>query len=205
MIDKKSIDKYMQTFETAFPATVKAVNDDGTISAIPSVRNCLINGVPEFVGVDVKPIENIPVLHIGINAVDLSMELQEGDPVLLISSSRDLSQWKQAEKWDTKSYYPKSFGGNDLNNLLAIPVRTEKSETPKVKIEISKDGKMTINCDGELDITSAKTTIKNDVEITGALKATGEITAMSDSTNVSLSTHIHATAVGNSSPPTPNT
>lgn len=36
-------DNKMEDFETAFPAVIDVVNDDGTVNVRPSVRNCLRN------------------------------------------------------------------------------------------------------------------------------------------------------------------
>jgi phage baseplate assembly protein V len=47
--------------------------------------------------------------------------------------------------------------------------------------------------------------VDGDITTTGGVDADGEVTAMKKTKNVNLSTHIHPTAVGPSSPPTPGT
>lgn len=211
------IDNYMQGFETAFPATVSAVNSDGTVDALPSVRNCMANGMPEYAGGDVQPIEGVPVLQFGTNAALLRFELSEGDPVLLVASSRELSGWKE-DGWGTEPQMPRSFGGNDLNSLVAVPLRREAQPSePKVTIDVGQDGEISIETSGAVTMTSSKATINNDVEVVGSLTVTdnvsaggnvsadGEVTAKAGSTNVSLSTHIHPSAMGPTSAPTAGT
>lgn len=199
------IDNYMQGFETAFPATVSSVNSDGTIDALPSVRNCMANGMPEYAGGDVRPIEGVPVLQFGTNAAVVRFGLAEGDPVLLVASSRELSGWK-ADGWEAEPQMPVSFGGNDLNSLVAIPLRRETQPTePKITIEVGQDGTVSVETSGSVTMTSSETTIRNGVRIEGDLSVTGEVTAMADTAGVGLSTHIHPSAMGPTSAPTPGT
>ena len=67
-------------------------------------------------------------------------------------------------------------------------------------------GKLTIDAQGEVAISAApKVTITGNLEVSGFIKANGEVTAKASTINVSLSTHIHPTPSGASSAPTPGT
>ena len=100
-------DNKMEDFETAFPAAIESVNDDGTVNVRPSVRNRLRNMQMEPNMKDRKHIviKNVPVLWAGTKTVHIEYELDQGDTVLCISSSRDIRNWKK-EKWDEAAYDP---------------------------------------------------------------------------------------------------
>ena len=160
------IDSYMEGFETAFPAVVKKVNEDGTVDVTPSIRNTLKNMQIEPDGEDKKPLPvlGVPVLYHGTSKAIVKFELSEGDPVLCVSSSRDLRAWVEGGE-ENGPYDPKSFSGNDLNDLVAIPFsrggdkavtvnvgRDSLSIEGKGKIEMAGDGTVTIN--GHLEVTA---------------------------------------------------
>lgn len=69
-----------------------------------------------------------------------------------------------------------------------------------------ESGKLVVATEGDVEITaSSKVKITGNLEVSGYIKANGEVTAKATSTNVSLSTHIHPTPSGPSSSPTPGT
>ena len=159
------IDSYMEGFETAFPAVVKKLNEDGTVDVTPSIRNTLKNMQIEPDGEDKKPLPvlGVTVLYPGTSKAIVKFELSEGDPVLCVSSSRDLRAWVEGGEGNGP-YDPKSFSGNDLNDLVAIPFsrggdkavtvnvgRDSLSIEGKGKIEMAGDGTVTIN--GHLEIS----------------------------------------------------
>lgn len=158
-LTRSVIDSYMEGFETAFPAVVKKVNDDGTVDVTPSIRNVLKNMQIEPDGSDGNPlpIEGVPVLWPGTSAAVVKFALEEGDPVLCVASSRDLRAWVKGGE-DKGPFDPLSFSGNDLNDLLAIPMsrggsravsvtigRDSVSVTGNGSIEMASDGTVTIN------------------------------------------------------------
>lgn len=211
-IARKAFEAEMETFETAMPGTVSAVNADGTVDVRPSVRNCLSNMQYEPADSDGKlpAVRSVPVLWPGTAETLVKFELAEGDPVLLVASSRDLREWKEGG-WENggKAYVPKSFSGNDLNDLLAIPVRREShgSSEPKVKLTVNRDGSVEMECrsvslkadsldlSGDLSV-GGNSSVKGDSEVGGSVSADGEVTANAKVMPVNLSTHIHMTAVG---------
>lgn len=205
-------DSRMEGFETAFPAVVEKVNDDGTIDAIPSIRNVLKNMQIEPDGKNGKPlpIEGIPLLNLGSSRAVFEFELAKGCPVLLIASSRDLRAWIDAGE-DGGVVTPLSFSGNDLNDLVAIPLTsTNKKKKAKILVKLNGEIEVETNADvsvkaNQVDIDAKKLTVSGDIECNGNISADMEISAMvlTPATKVSLSKHIHQTAVGASSPPTP--
>lgn len=161
------IDSYMEGFETAFPAVVKNVNDDGTVDVTPSIRNVLKNMQIEPDGEDKKPlpVEGVPVMWPGTSAAVVKFELAEGDPLLCVASSRDIRAWVEGGE-DKGPYDPKSFSGNDLNDLIAIPLsrgsgdravsvtigRDSYKVEGKGTIEMKNDGTVLVN--GHLEVAA---------------------------------------------------
>lgn len=200
-------DNAMESFETAFPGIVSAVNADGTVDVRPSVRNCLKNMQiePDGVGGEVNEIKGVPVLWPGTAAALVKFELSEGDPVLLVASSRDLRNWKSGG-WAAGTTDPRSFCGNDLNDLMALPCRREShgAESPKTTVKIGRDGSVEIEC-SEIEIEAERVRVSGELAVGGGVTADGEVTANAKipASAVKLSTHVHPTAVGPTSPPTP--
>lgn len=201
-LTRSVIDSYMEGFETAFPAVVKALNDDGTVDVTPSIRNVLKNMQIEPDGDDEKPLPvlGLPVLYPGTSAAIVKFEMKEGDPVICVSSSRDLRAWVEGGE-DKGPFDPKSFSGNDLNDLFAIPM--SRGGKKKVVVEISHDGKVSITADS-VSVMAGKVKVDGELEVTGdasfgkKINASGSITseekmnAQDFSTpTVSLNTHLH--------------
>lgn len=192
------IDSYMEGFETAFPAVVKKVNGDGTVDVTPSVRNVLKNMQIEPDGEDGKPlaIEGVPVMWPGTSEAVVKFSLEEGDPLFCIASSRDLREWVDGGE-DKGPYSPKSFSGNDLNDIVAIPV--SRGGSKKVTVTIGHDGKVSLEADS-VTLTAANVKVDGELEVTGETK----IMTGTPGAGIALSQHVHPTPVGPSSPPTPN-
>lgn len=209
-IVRSVIDSYMEGFETAFPAVVKSVNKDGTVDVTPSIRNTLKNMQIEPDGKDEKPlpVESVPVLWPGTASAIVKFELKEGDPLLCVSSSRDLRAWVDGGE-DNGPYDPKSFSGNDLNDLVAVPL--SRGGEKKVTVEISHDGKVNIeadsismkasdvNIEGDLGV-KGDVDIKGDMDVDGEIGATGDVSSDGTVTGttdvkagvISLMTHVHS-------------
>lgn len=82
------------------------------------------------------------------------------------------------------------------------------SGTVVIELWLKGDGSLVVdNGKGKLELAPGGTVTINGVAIDpqGNVKAPGEVSAMNASAPVKLSTHIHPTGVGPSSPPTPGT
>ncbi|SHL04573.1 Gp138 family membrane-puncturing spike protein [Fibrobacter sp. UWH4] len=163
---RQVLDNYMEGFETAFPGVVKNVNDDGTVDVTPSIRNVLKNMQMEPDGEDDEPlpVEGVPVLWPGTSAAVVKFEIKAGDPVLCVASSRDLRAWVEAGE-DGGPTSPLSFSGNDINDLMAIPLTRGGSKAVSVtlgrdsvkvvgkgSIEMKNDGTVLVN--GHLEVAA---------------------------------------------------
>lgn len=193
------IDSYMEGFETAFPATVKKVNSDGTVDVTPSIRNVLKNMQIEPDGKDGKPlpVEGVPVMNIGTSAAIVKFELAEGDPVLCVASSRDLRSWVGGGE-NKGPFDPLSFSGNDMNDLVAIPM--SRGGSKKVSLTISHDGSLNVEANTDVSIKSPNVKIEGALEVTGNLEVGGDVSSDGTVTGsmdvvgggISVLTHIHS-------------
>jgi hypothetical protein len=184
------IDSYMEGFETAFPAVVEKVNGDGTVDVTPSIRNVLKNMQIEPDGEDGKPlpVESVPVLWPGTSAAIVKFELAKGDPLLCVSSSRDLRAW--VEGGESKGpFNPLSFSGNDLNDMIAIPM--SRGGSKKVTVTIGRDGNVSLEADS-VTVTAGSVKVDGELEVTGGASFGEKVNAADFSTPlVSLNTHLH--------------
>ncbi len=200
----ETFDSRMEDFETAVPGVVERVNADGTVDARPSIRNVLKNMQLEPADPKtgrLRPAKGVPVLWPGTAAAVARFELAEGDPVLLVASSRDLRTWKEGGWASDAPYSPPSFAGNDMNSLLAVPLRLERHGTasPKTVVTVKRDGSVKVEC-GKIELDAESVKISGKLEVGKGVRAGGEVTANADTLPVNLSTHTHVTAVGPSDP-----
>ena len=149
-------------------------------------------------------IKNVPVLWAGTKTVHIEYELDQGDTVLCISSSRDIRNWKK-ESWNEKAHDPVSFSGNDLLNLLAIPFRRVQESAATV-ISIDREGNVTVKAsevklDAENVTITGKLAVDGDISSAGNIASDGQIEASgkvkgSDfaTPTLSFSKHMHPTA-----------
>ena len=193
-------DSRMEGFETAFPGVIRRVNGDGTVDVTPSVRNVLKNMQVEPDGKDGRPlpVESVPVLWPGTATAVARFELAEGDPLLLVASSRDIREWVSGGE-ERGPYTPKSFSGNDLNDLVAIPLTMGSRKRRTTTITVKRDGTVKIECES-VEIDAGNVKISGELEVGKGVKAGGDVTANAETLPVNLSTHTHMTAVGPSDP-----
>jgi hypothetical protein len=111
------------------------------------------------------PVEGVPVLWPGTSSAVVKFELAEGDPLLCVASSRDMRTWADGGE-DKGPYDPMSFSGNDLNDLIAIPLsrgsgdravsvtigRDSYKVEGKGTIEMKNDGTVLVN--GHLEVSA---------------------------------------------------
>ncbi|MEW6525092.1 MAG: Gp138 family membrane-puncturing spike protein [Spirochaetota bacterium] len=144
-------------------------------------------------------IANVPVLFIWAGGYYIRPEYKRGDLVWLSFATFDISKGLsgQADAADGAMFRRES---------AAVVGGIAKNSWQKPS-DITKPGLLVGHKDGNvlLQITDSKIIIKGDIEITGNLWASGEITAKKTTMPVNLSTHTHPTGVGPSGPPNPGT
>lgn len=188
-----------ENVETVIPGVVTAANGDGTVNCRPVIRKVLGNGVFDL---ENPAIEGVPLMKIGGGNAEFSFPAKAGDHVLLVAFSRDSEKWKKEGGDDI---VPSSCAGFSLNDLVAIPI-VRYAEKCSAKIRVTEEGDIVFTpASGRKIISEADLCIKGKVLATDEVCAKCSETAGTfiDATAVHLSSHIHSTAVGPSSPPTP--
>lgn len=196
----EAFDARMEGFETAIPGTVSAVNSDGTVNVRPSVRNVLKNMQMEPADSEGKlnAIPNVPVMRPGTAKASVVFELAEGDPVLLVSSSRDIGTWKEGG-YSSGPFAPGSFGGCDLNSLVAVPcVPAGMDASPSVTVTVARDGSVTVESSSvtvkadSVKLDADEVSVTGTLSVDGGIESGGDVTANASSLPVSLASHKHA-------------
>jgi hypothetical protein len=122
----------MENVHTTIPATF--VSGDGHKATVrPSLGYMLSNGQRMLI----PDIEGVPLLMLGTNAFAVELELQEGDPLLLLVLSADPANWRKREWADP--VHAASPLRHDLNGCVAIPLCLA-NKNRKNRITVSKNG-----------------------------------------------------------------
>lgn len=188
-----------ESVETVIPGVITTVNGDGTVNCRPVIRKVLSNGVFDL---ENPSIEGIPLMKIGGGNAEFSFPSKVGDHVLLVAFSRDSGKWKKDEGDDI---VPSSCSGFSLNDLVAVPI-VRDTEKCSAKIRVTEEGDIVLApASGRKIISEADLCVKGKVLATDdvSAKCTEAAGTFIDAMAVHLSSHIHSTAAGPSSPPTP--
>lgn len=189
-----ALDAYMtgafSSVHTSIPATVVKY-DEGTHRAQvkPSVRMLMDNGVQ----IELPELMDVPVVFPSGKFFDLDFPLDKNDGVLLLFSEQDISSWKKGDS----PAVPATASRFNLDSAIAIPGCSPKPSKGKARISIDKDGVITW--------TAKKFVFDGQVIAKGDIIARGDVFCGPEPAGpgVSLSQHIHPTAVGPTSPATP--
>lgn len=189
-----ALDAYMAAWSgsvhTAMPAKVSEY-DEKTHRAkvVPTIRHLMDNGMQ----IELPELVDVPVVFPSAASFDLEFPLDKGDPVLLIFAETDIASWKTGADPAT----PDTASRFSLDASVAIPGLSPNPVQGRARITIDKNGVITW--------TAKKFIFDGQVVATGDIIARGDVFAGPAPTGpgVSLSQHIHPTAMGPTSPATP--
>ena len=156
----------------------------------PSVLMLMGNGIQ----IELPELLEVPVLFPSAKSFDLEFPLEKGDKVMLVFQEQDISSWKKGDK-DPSSETASRFS---LDSAIAVPGLFPEPQKGKARICVDKNGVITwsakkIVFDGQI-VVHKDLIVRGDVFV-GAGVGPG----------VSMNQHVHPTAVGPSSAPTPAT
>lgn len=160
---KQIIKDYLNDYLfTATPATVQAVNGDGTVNLLPVIQEKTTDGTALEI-TDNDLITNIKVLYFVGGGCEISFEAGVGDFGLLIACKADITTYTQTH---TTSMAP-STRRFSLSNGLFLPL--DFFDTSKTQITISRqagnssivlnDNGITINTDGNIVANASSATV----------------------------------------------
>ena len=191
----QALDSYfeqaMTGVHTSLPGEVVDYNETSHRAKVkPSVLMLMGNGIQ----IELPELLEVPVLFPSAKSFDLEFPLEKGDKVMLVFQEQDISSWK---KGDSK---PASETASrfSLDSAVAVPGLFPRPQKGKARISVDKNGVITwsakkIVFDGQL-VVHSDLIVRGDVFV-GAGVGPG----------VSMKQHVHPTAVGPSSAPTPAT
>lgn len=186
-----ALDAYMagalSSVHTSIPATVVKYDEGSHRAQVkPSVRMLMDNGIQ----IELPDLMDVPVVFPSGKFFDLDFPLDKGDGVLLLFAEQDISSWK---KGDSPAVSATASRFN-LDAAIAIPGCSPKPSKGKARISIDKDGVITWK--------AKKFVFDGQVVAKGDIIARGDVFCGPEPTGpgVSLSQHIHPTAVGPTSP-----
>lgn len=229
----KIVEQYIKEhISTAMPAKVVGRASFGSQQVV-DVKPILVDTYLDSRGVELPPILDVPVILPAGGGGLLSFPVAIGDTVLIISSMRNIDEWKDSREQDN-TIIPKDRRSFNLADAIAIPGLFTKNtnlspSTENVELRLGDssfsmtpggvitvtNGSETITADNngniELDNGSESVTLTSsgDFEHSSGAKitATGDVVTAS---GVSLDNHQHvinsgSSAPGPTAPPTPTT
>lgn len=175
---------------TACPGIVTAVDFTNMVLSIqPAIKGVIEdeNGAKTYVALPL--LINVPIVYPSAGGFTITFPIAVDDEVLVIFASRCIDSWWQSSGIQK----PMEARMHDLSDGFAIPgPRSVPRAVPGISatdVQIRNDAGTTyigITTTGKIKMVAT-----GDVEITGNLKATGEITAKSATVPVNLSAHHH--------------
>lgn len=225
-MDRKNVEEIVSRrlngIETAIPAKVTDVAEDGTLSVVALIRKVTVDGI---VDTDNLAIGGVRPFVIGNSSASVEIGIGKGAQVLLVSLSRHAREWLATSSDDPVT--PRSSNGNMLNDIVAIPMfRSDRKNGQASKITLGEDGTVEVTSkygqtlkfeeDGSIAFnpkTGGKVKIAGDLEVGGNVESTSGVVKGMDFQTSALSflTHVHECAAPASpsgpamSPPTAST
>ena len=168
---------------TAMPALVTKVNWTAmTLEVQPATMGIITDETGKDSNVKLPLLVDVPICFCGAGNFILTMPVVVGDEVLVIFSSRCIDAWHQQGGVQPQA----EFRMHDLSDGFAI---LGPKSIPNIIPNISQNSAQLRNAAGSvfLEITNSGINIKGNVNVTGTIVASGEITGNS----IPLSGHIH--------------
>lgn len=168
--------------ETALPAKVTSVSDNGLLSVEVLIKKVTVDGI---VDTENRIMESIRPFTIGNSSASVDIGIPVGAQVLLVGLSRHAREWLGTQSDD--AVIPKSAHGNMLNDLVAVPLfRGDRESGKNARIYLGEDGDVEVvskygqslkfNKDGSIDFNpkaGKKVKINGDLDVTGNVSSDG--------------------------------
>lgn len=208
------ISRRLCSIETALPAKVTSVAEDGSLTVVILIKKVTVDGI---VDTENLAIEGVKPFVIGNGNASVDIEIQKDAQVLLLGLSRHAREWLGTSSDD--AVIPKSAHGNMLNDLVAIPLfRGDRDNGKNSKISLGADGTVLVESkygqslkfkdDGSIDFTpkSGKNVkINGSLDVDGSINSTDNITTQKNISAVNYNNHTHNVGAVPATSPIPTT
>lgn len=180
----------LTSVHTAVPATIVEYSSSTHVAKVkPSVNHVLDNGL-EF---ELPDIASVPVIFPCSSKFSIDFPLNKGDGVLLVFCESDLGEWRESSGHEAVS--PSNTLRFQLGNAVAIPGLMPKYEEPSCVLHVDDGGVVTFK--------GSKAVFNCPLVCNEQIISRKEVyVGADDASGVSLSTHVHPTAVGPTAPAT---
>lgn len=197
---------------TAIPGIIQSVNlTQMTCVVQPAIQAVVYDQNNNASNVNLPLLLDVPIVFPGNNKFTITFPLVIGDEVLVVFSSRCIDNWWQSGAYNTTTGInpvPQAeMRMHDLSDGFAIPgPKSLQNVVPSISstdLQIRNaagSSYISITSEGNVKITAPTITFTGNLNVTGAIVATGEVTGNS----IPLSTHVHpvTTAPGTTGAPT---
>jgi hypothetical protein len=191
---------------TALPAIFQAAGKGvQTANVQPAIQAELRDQAGNWTAVTMPLCVDCPILFPGGGGFQLTFPLAAGDEGLLVFSARCIDAW-----WQSGGIQPQAeIRMHDLSDGFFIPGQLSQAKVPSGGYSATNAQLKTASGTVLFDLTPAKITINANVDIVGALTATGNVTAGKGGVDqVTLQGHLHggvSTGGGSTAAPTAGT
>lgn len=208
---------------TALPGIILSVDLEAMTCVVqPAIQGTVEDENGALRLVDLPQLADVPIVFPSAGGFTITMPIAAGDEVLVVFASRCIDAWWQLGANDdgvSLGRRPMEARMHDLSDGFALPgprsqprvIDDISSDSVQIRndegtayVEITADGKIRlvsgegIEVDGDLSVTG-------DIETDGAIEAGGDVVGGALTAPISLTTHVHTSAIpGNpTSPPLP--
>jgi len=194
-----AINTYLKDVHTMLPGQIVNFDPVEQLADIQPQLKRNIDG--ELVNLPV--LSQVPIRFLKSGDFTITLPLKEGDEVALYFIERSIDNWLE----DGGIQSPNDFRKFDLSDAYAVPILYSqkqkitdfdpdnmviKSTNGNSKITIKTDGTISMETTANTEITSAKTIINNDLEVTGTITApTIEAATSLTISGSELKAHVH--------------
>lgn len=186
---REAMNGRISQIQTAMPAIVESVDLVAqTISAQPAIKGIFLSEDGEISTPDLPLLIHVPIVWPRAGGFSLTFPIAQGDEVLIIFASRCIDAW-----WQQGGIQPQlEFRMNDLSDGFAILAPTSQSkklsnvssanaqlrdDAGTTFLEITPDGKISINAQSEINLTAPDVNINSTNAIITSTNATIESTS----------------------------
>ena len=175
---RQAIAFYLSDLNTAMPAKILSVNDDGTVDVLPGNKRVYPDGTQE----EYPVIRNVPMGQWGFTYGWLYIPPKKGQTVDLLFNQRAIDAWMDGTGSPVAPNSPEWFG---LNGAVAMPIMrpalsTIKPLGAKDSLEIAfKNSRMEITASGKFRMTNGENDVLDVLDgILSALQSATTLTAL---------------------------
>jgi Phage protein Gp138 N-terminal domain len=198
-----ALDTRMLDVHTAIVGRVEQINlTTRKVDVRPAMQRVL-QGPDGELSAELLPIlPQVPLGALRAGNARIEVPVQVGHWVVVLFFEDNVGKWLAQGGVGVS---PGDVERHGMTGAVAVPLLYPDTETNTLPPLSATDIVLAIDGGPELHVTPTTVTVIGNLVVSGSVSAAGQVTAMSATTPVGLSTHLHNTAMGPSGPPNPGT